>query len=205
MPRLAAMAIGNISARVGLYRPAWSNFGVKITHIGSVLLAQVGWVLVKVETDEGITGIGEAYHGAGVHQIAVDPRLTNALIGKDPRNVDRLFRDMMSSDVGLGLLPGRGHERHQRHRVGAVGHHRTGAGRSDLAASGRQVPRPHPHLQRLPRGRRRDPGVVREDRQGGRGRADSRPSSSTSTRCRPAATTTTGPSATTTWPTTSTW
>ena len=79
---------------------------MKITHIGSVLLSQVGWVLVKVETDEGITGIGEAYHGAGVHQIAVDPRLTNALIGKDPRNVDRLFRDMMSSMSASGYYQG---------------------------------------------------------------------------------------------------
>ena len=44
---------------------------MKITHIGSVLL-QNRWVLVKVKTDEGIVGIGEAYHGAGVHQIVVD-------------------------------------------------------------------------------------------------------------------------------------
>ena len=78
---------------------------MKITDIGSVLL-NYGWVLVKVRTDEGIVGMGEAYHGAGVHQIAVDERLTRALIGKDPRNVDRLFRDMQSSMSASGFYQG---------------------------------------------------------------------------------------------------
>ena len=79
---------------------------MKITHIGSVLLKPTGWVLVKVKTDEGITGIGEAYHGAGVHQIAVDERLTRPLIGQDPRNVDKLFRDMMSAMSASGFYQG---------------------------------------------------------------------------------------------------
>jgi L-alanine-DL-glutamate epimerase-like enolase superfamily enzyme len=79
---------------------------MKITHIGSVLLKPTGWVLIKVKTDEGITGIGEAYHGAGVHQIAVDERLTRPLIGQDPRNVDKLFRDMMGSMSASGFYQG---------------------------------------------------------------------------------------------------
>ena len=79
---------------------------MKITHIGSVLLKPTGWVLIKVKTDEGITGIGEAYHGAGVHQIAVDERLTRPLIGQDPRNVDKLFRDMMGTMSASGFYQG---------------------------------------------------------------------------------------------------
>jgi L-alanine-DL-glutamate epimerase-like enolase superfamily enzyme len=79
---------------------------MKITHIGSVLLKPTGWVLIKVKTDEGITGIGEAYHGAGVHQIAVDERLTKPLLGQDPRNVDKLFRDMMGSMSASGFYQG---------------------------------------------------------------------------------------------------
>ncbi|RKU08479.1 mandelate racemase/muconate lactonizing enzyme family protein [Candidatus Poribacteria bacterium] len=79
---------------------------MKITHIGSVLLKPTGWVLIKVKTDAGITGIGEAYHGAGVHQIAVDERLTRPLIGQDPRNVDKLFRDMMSAMSASGFYQG---------------------------------------------------------------------------------------------------
>ena len=79
---------------------------MKITHIGSILLQPMPWVLVKVTTDEGLVGIGEAYHGAGVHQIAVDPRLGRALIGQDPRNVDKLFRDMMGSMSASGYYQG---------------------------------------------------------------------------------------------------
>ena len=79
---------------------------MKIIHIGSVLLKPTGWVLIKVKTDEGITGIGEAYHGAGVHQIAVDERLTRPLIGQDPRNVDKLFRDMMGAMSASGFYQG---------------------------------------------------------------------------------------------------
>ena len=32
---------------------------MKITHIGSALLAPFPWVLVKVRTDTGLVGIGE--------------------------------------------------------------------------------------------------------------------------------------------------
>jgi L-alanine-DL-glutamate epimerase-like enolase superfamily enzyme len=80
---------------------------MKITHVGAVLLTPFHWVLVKVKTDEGITGIGEAYHGAGVHHIVTDPRLTErALIGKDPRHVDKLFHDMMYSMSASGFYQG---------------------------------------------------------------------------------------------------
>jgi L-alanine-DL-glutamate epimerase-like enolase superfamily enzyme len=79
---------------------------MKITHIGSVLLQPFPWVLVKVETDAGRVGIGEAYHGAGVHQIAVDERLQRPLLGQDPRHVDRLYRDMMRSMSASGYYQG---------------------------------------------------------------------------------------------------
>ena len=80
---------------------------MKITEVSAILLEPISWVLVRVRTDEGIVGLGEAYHGAGVHQIAVDPRLTErALIGQDPRNVDKLFRDMMRSMSASGFYQG---------------------------------------------------------------------------------------------------
>lgn len=79
---------------------------MKITHIGTILLQPFPWVLVRVKTDSGIVGIGEAYHGAGVHQIAVDTRLTRALIGQNPLDVDKLFRDMMGSMSASGYYQG---------------------------------------------------------------------------------------------------
>ena len=63
-------------------------------------------MLVKVKTDDGIVGIGEAYHGAGVHQIAVDERLTKTLIGENPLDVDRRFRDMMKGMSASGYYQG---------------------------------------------------------------------------------------------------
>ena len=80
---------------------------MKITSVAAALLEPWPWVLIKVRTDEGLVGIGEAYHGAGVHNIAVDPRLTErALIGQDPRNVDKLFRDMKNSMSASGFYQG---------------------------------------------------------------------------------------------------
>jgi len=84
----------------------WGAGDVKITHIGAVVLQPFPWVLVRVHTDDGLVGLGEAYHGAGVHQIAVDERLTRALIGQDPRNVDRLFHDMQRVMSASGFFQG---------------------------------------------------------------------------------------------------
>lgn len=79
---------------------------MKITRIGAAVLEPFPWVLVRVFTDTGLVGLGEAYHGAGVHQIAVDERLTRALIGQDPRNVDRLFHDMQRVMSASGYFQG---------------------------------------------------------------------------------------------------
>lgn len=79
---------------------------MKITDVGAVLLQPFPWVLVRVRTDEGLVGLGEAYHGAGVHRIAVDERLTRALIGQDPRDVDRLFHDMQRVMSASGYFQG---------------------------------------------------------------------------------------------------
>jgi len=79
---------------------------MKIKRVSSVLLQPMPWVLVKVETDAGITGIGEAYHGAGVHQIAVDERVTRTLLGQNPLDVDRRFRDMMRGMSASGYYQG---------------------------------------------------------------------------------------------------
>ncbi len=69
---------------------------MKITHIGSVLMGHPHpWVFVKVHTDAGIVGIGEAYNGAGVHQVIADERFQSMLIGDNLRNVAQLFHRMM--------------------------------------------------------------------------------------------------------------
>ena len=46
------------------------------------------WVLVRIETDSGLTGLGEGYWGAGVAELV--HRARPLLVGEDPTNIGRL-------------------------------------------------------------------------------------------------------------------
>ena len=60
---------------------------------------------VKVETDAGITGLGECVHG-GHQAIAIIRDLAPRLIGKDPFAIDALFEDTRRSLVFEGGFAG---------------------------------------------------------------------------------------------------
>ncbi|WP_426289857.1 mandelate racemase/muconate lactonizing enzyme family protein (plasmid) [Ensifer adhaerens] len=61
------------------------------------------WLFVKIETDEGISGIGECSGWPRVVQTAVlDYR--SILIGEDPRDIDRLWHRMFIASMGHGML-----------------------------------------------------------------------------------------------------
>jgi len=78
---------------------------VKITDIKTaVIKGNFEWIIVKIYTDEGITGIGEAYWGAGVKEII--HHLKGILVGQDPFNVDFLFQRMMYRMSGAGSIAG---------------------------------------------------------------------------------------------------
>ncbi len=79
------------AAQVGT-RPA-----IKITDIKTFLVGVGGRNLcfVKVETDQGISGIGEAYScGPDEATMAVIKDYKSWLVGQDPRNVEHLFNMM---------------------------------------------------------------------------------------------------------------
>ena len=57
------------------------------------------WNYVKVETDEGISGIGEAHPGEGISD-AVVKRLKPLIVGRDPRNVEPLYTHMIEATTG---------------------------------------------------------------------------------------------------------
>lgn len=59
--------------------------------------ANFDWTIVKVETDEGITGYGEAFLGPGLTAAIRDFR--SILIGEDPTSIDRILRRMKSSCI----------------------------------------------------------------------------------------------------------
>ena len=60
------------------------------------------WLFVKVYTDEGLTGVGEASGWPRVVQTAIQD-LTPLLIGEDPQPIEKLWHKMFSSIMGHGM------------------------------------------------------------------------------------------------------
>src|SRR5512137_1359808 len=60
------------------------------------------WLFVKVETDEGITGLGEASGWPRVVETAIRD-LTPLLIGEDPTRIERLWQLMFLGMRGHGM------------------------------------------------------------------------------------------------------
>ncbi len=78
---------------------------MRITDIRTASVAgNFEWVLVQVYTDEGITGLGEAYWGPGVETCV--RRLKPVLEGEDPLEIEWLFSKMMRQTSGGGSQAG---------------------------------------------------------------------------------------------------
>ena len=60
------------------------------------------WLFVKVHTDDGIYGVGEASGWPRVVQTAIAD-LTPLLIGEDPHHIERLWHKMLSAMMGHGM------------------------------------------------------------------------------------------------------
>ena len=79
---------------------------MKITNIKTAATSGHGMHLwVKVETDAGITGLGECVHG-GVQAIAIIQQLRPQLIGRDPFAIDAIFEEMRRNHVFDGGFAG---------------------------------------------------------------------------------------------------
>src|SRR5574341_1985353 len=76
-------------------RPPRSTLFPYTTLFRSVLESNFDWTFVKVETDEKITGYGEAFVAPGV--TATIREYASMLIGEDPTNIDRVIRRMRGS------------------------------------------------------------------------------------------------------------
>ena len=79
---------------------------IKITDVKCMSIRGTwDWNLVKIETDSGLYGIGEAYWGGGIKDLILR-QLKPALIGQDPMNVDKLYTSMLLRSEGSGALGG---------------------------------------------------------------------------------------------------
>ena len=78
---------------------------MKITDVKAMTLkGYKQWNYVQVETDDGLTGIGEAHPGAGIAEIILQFKKT--LVGADPRNIEPLYHRMIgaaSNRYAMGL------------------------------------------------------------------------------------------------------
>ena len=61
------------------------------------------WLFVKIETDEGISGVGECSGWPRVIETAVKD-YRSILLGEDPRDIDRLWHRMFTASQGHGML-----------------------------------------------------------------------------------------------------
>lgn len=78
---------------------------MKITNVSTAVIAgNFPWVLVRIDTDRGISGLGEAYWGAGVADLV--HKAKPLLIGQDPTNIGRLFDIMVRCLSGEGSQAG---------------------------------------------------------------------------------------------------
>jgi L-alanine-DL-glutamate epimerase-like enolase superfamily enzyme len=80
---------------------------VKITDVKMMLaktnVNPTNWI--KIETDAGLYGIGEAYWGRGVKDIVLG-YFREMLIGEDPLDVDRHYHTMLRHWAGAGGIAG---------------------------------------------------------------------------------------------------
>jgi galactonate dehydratase len=69
---------------------------MKITAIETVRIAErPNLIWLRVETDEGVTGLGETFFGAATVEAHVHEYIAPRVIGRDPLEIDRLSRDLM--------------------------------------------------------------------------------------------------------------
>lgn len=70
----------------------------------AVIEGNFDWTLVRLDTDEGLQGIGECFFAPGL--TATLRRLEPLLIGEDPRDLRPLFRKLQMAVTGSGSIAG---------------------------------------------------------------------------------------------------
>ncbi|WP_227375693.1 mandelate racemase/muconate lactonizing enzyme family protein [Haladaptatus halobius] len=78
---------------------------IEITDVQTTMVeGNFPWTLVRVYTDAGIVGTGEAYWGAGVPELV--ERMKPFLVGENPLDIDRLFEHLVQKMSGEGSIQG---------------------------------------------------------------------------------------------------
>jgi gluconate/galactonate dehydratase len=79
---------------------------IQITDINTcVVKGNFEWNLIKIETDAGVTGIGESYRGGGIPKLVEYTK--RFLIGENPLDVERIVRHILQEMSGHGGTTGK--------------------------------------------------------------------------------------------------
>lgn len=78
---------------------------VEITDVQTVMVdGNFPWTLVRVYSDAGVVGTGEAYWGAGIPELI--ERMKPFVIGENPLDIDRLYEHLVQKMSGEGSIGG---------------------------------------------------------------------------------------------------
>jgi gluconate/galactonate dehydratase len=78
---------------------------VEITDVQCTMVdGNFPWTLVRIYTDAGLVGTGEAYWGAGVPELI--ERMTPFVVGENPLDIDRLYEHLVQKMSGEGSIEG---------------------------------------------------------------------------------------------------
>jgi galactonate dehydratase len=76
---------------------------MKITAVkATTLQGYKDWNYIRIETDEGISGLGEAHPGEGIGDLVVK-RLRPLLLGQNPLEVEPLYSHMIARTIGQSV------------------------------------------------------------------------------------------------------
>jgi L-alanine-DL-glutamate epimerase-like enolase superfamily enzyme len=93
---------------------------VKITAVKAMQVKNIaGNCLIKIETDAGLIGYGEAGSSGPMARSRINDQLKNILVGQDPLAIERHFLNMISL-----MHPYMAHSDHQWNRYWSVGSRR---------------------------------------------------------------------------------
>ncbi len=98
--RFLAATLAASTARAPFLLAAQSAPAMKVTRVETVYWKDRNlpwwphWVWVRVVTDTGQEGIGETYPRNDVEAAAVHSGAARMLLGKDPRDIDRIWADL---------------------------------------------------------------------------------------------------------------
>ena len=93
------------SKTMGVQTKRGGGRDVQITDVQTTMIdGNFPWTLVRVYTDAGVVGTGEAYWGAGVPELV--ERMKPFVVGENPLDIDRLFEHLVQKMSGEGSIGG---------------------------------------------------------------------------------------------------